>query len=51
MSQLMSIFPLTTDHFQVYWGGKTFGFTKVSGLSIENGVIDIGKEIRLNRVI
>ncbi len=30
---IMSTQPLTTNHFQVEWGGTRIGFTEVSGLS------------------
>ena len=30
----MNIYPLTTNRFQVDWGGTRMGFTEVSGLSI-----------------
>lgn len=30
----MSTYPLTTNHFQVEWGGTRIGFTEVLGLSI-----------------
>ncbi|NEN22341.1 phage tail protein [Cryomorpha ignava] len=30
----MNTYPLTTNHFQVEWGGTRMGFTEVSGLSI-----------------
>jgi phage tail-like protein len=34
------IYPLSNFHFQVDWGGTRIGFTEVSGLNIENDVID-----------
>ena len=34
IKQLMSNYPLTTNHFRVEWGGTRVGFTEISGLSI-----------------
>ncbi len=36
----MANYPLPNFHFQVEWGGTRIGFTEVSGLSIENDVIE-----------
>ena len=36
----MANYPLPNFHFQVEWGGTRIGFTEVSGLSIENEVIE-----------
>lgn len=33
-------YPLTKFHFLVEWGGTRIGFTEVSGLSIENDVVE-----------
>lgn len=35
IKRLMSNYPLTTNHFQVEWGGTRLGFTEVLGLSIK----------------
>ena len=34
------IYPLPNFHFQVNWGGTRVGFTEVSGLNIENDVVE-----------
>ena len=34
------IYPLPNFHFQVNWGGTRVGFTEVSGLNIENDVLE-----------
>jgi len=36
----MATYPLPKFHFQVQWGGTRIGFTEVSGLTIENEVIE-----------
>lgn len=36
----MANYPLPKFHFQVDWGGTKIGFTEVSGLNIENKVIE-----------
>lgn len=36
----MANYPLPKFHFQVEWGGTRIGFTEVSGLNIENEVIE-----------
>ena len=36
----MANYPLPNFHFLVEWGGTRIGFTEVSGLSIENEVIE-----------
>ncbi|MEZ5195935.1 MAG: phage tail protein [Bacteroidales bacterium] len=36
----MSNYPLTTNHFQVEWGGTRISFSEVSGLIIENEPIE-----------
>lgn len=36
----MATYPLPKFHFQVDWGGTRIGFTEVSGLTIENEVIE-----------
>lgn len=36
----MAEYPLPKFHFQVEWGGTKIGFTEVSGLEIENEVIE-----------
>jgi len=36
----MSTYPLSAYHFIVDWGSSSAGFTEVSGLSIENEVIE-----------
>lgn len=33
-------YPLTKFHFLVEWGGTRIGFTEVSGLSVENDVVE-----------
>lgn len=33
-------YPLTKFHFLVEWGGSNIGFTEVTGLTIENDVIE-----------
>lgn len=33
-------YPLSKFHFRVEWGGSNIGFSEVSGLSIENDVIE-----------
>lgn len=36
----MATYPLPKFHFRVEWGGSTIGFSEVSGLNIENKVIE-----------
>jgi phage tail-like protein len=36
----MADYPLPAFHFQVEWGGTRIGFSEVSGLTIENQVIE-----------
>ncbi len=36
----MANYPLPKFHFRVEWGGSKIGFTEVSGLNIENEVIE-----------
>src|SRR3990172_3612106 len=36
----MANYPLPVFHFQVQWGGTNLGFAEVSGLNIENQVIE-----------
>lgn len=36
----MRNYPLSTNHFQIEWGGTRIGFTEVSGLSIEVELIN-----------
>ncbi len=36
----MANYPLPKFHFQVEWGGARIGFTEVSGLAVENEVIE-----------
>ncbi|MGY3051895.1 phage tail-like protein [Pedobacter sp. UYEF25] len=36
----MANYPLPKFHFQVDWGGTKIGFTEVSGLNIENKLIE-----------
>jgi len=36
----MANYPLPAFHFRVDWGGSTFSFTEVTGLNIENQVIE-----------
>lgn len=36
----MANYPLIKFHFQVEWGGTKIGFTEVSGLDVENEVIE-----------
>jgi phage tail-like protein len=36
----MAIYPLPKFHFRVEWGGSTIGFSEVSGLNIENKLIE-----------
>ncbi len=36
----MADYPLPKFHFQVEWGGTKIGFTEVSGLNVETGVIE-----------
>ena len=36
----MATYPLPKFHFQVQWGGTRIGFTEVTGLTIENEVIE-----------
>lgn len=33
-------YPLPKFHFQVQWGGVRLGFTEVTGLTVESGVIE-----------
>lgn len=33
-------YPLSKFHFRVEWGGSNIGFTEVTGLSVENDVIE-----------
>lgn len=40
IKRFMSNYVLTTNHFQVEWGGTRIGFTEVSGLSIETEPIN-----------
>jgi len=40
IKRFMSDYILTTNHFQVDWGGARIGFTEVSGLSIETEPIN-----------
>lgn len=37
---MASNYPLTKFHFLVEWGGTRIGFTEVSGLSVENDVVE-----------
>jgi phage tail-like protein len=36
----MASYPIPKFHFRVEWGGKNIGFSEVSGLNIENKVIE-----------
>ena len=36
----MATYPLPKFHFRVEWGGSTIGFSEVSGLNIENKLIE-----------
>ncbi len=36
----MATYPIPKFHFQVQWGGTRIGFTEVTGLTIENEVIE-----------
>jgi len=36
----MTNYPLSKFHFQVNWGGTQIGFSEVSGLDIENEIIE-----------
>jgi phage tail-like protein len=36
----MATYPLPKFHFRVEWGGSTIGFSEVSGLNIENKIIE-----------
>lgn len=36
----MATYPIPKFHFQVDWGGTRIGFTEVTGLTIENEVIE-----------
>jgi len=36
----MADFPLSKFHFQVDWGGARIGFTEITGLDVENEVIE-----------
>ena len=36
----MATYPIPKFHFQVEWGGARIGFTEVTGLTIENEVIE-----------
>ncbi|HKJ68173.1 MAG TPA: phage tail protein, partial [bacterium] len=36
----MADYPVAAFHFQVEWGGNKIGFSEVSGLNIENQVIE-----------
>ncbi len=36
----MANYPIPKFHFQVQWGGTRIGFTEVTGLTIENEVIE-----------
>jgi phage tail-like protein len=40
IKRIMGNYPLPAYHFTVEWGGQRTGFTEVSGLSIENEVIE-----------
>lgn len=37
---MATIYPLTTFHFTVTWGGTRIGFTEVSGLKYEQEVVE-----------
>lgn len=37
---MASVYPIVTHHFTVEWGGARVGFTEVSGLDSEVGVIE-----------
>ena len=36
----MATYPLPKIHYQVQWGGSRLGFTEVTGLSVENELIE-----------
>jgi len=36
----MATYPIPKFHFQVQWGGTRIGFTEVTGLTVENEVIE-----------
>lgn len=36
----MAEYPITKFHFMVEWGGKNIGFTEVSGLAVEQEMIE-----------
>lgn len=36
----MATYPIPKFHFQVQWGGTNLGFTEVTGLTLENEVIE-----------
>jgi phage tail-like protein len=36
----MATYPLPKFHFQIEWGGANLGFSEVSGLDVENEVIE-----------
>jgi len=36
----MATYPIPKFHFQVEWGGARIGFTEVTGLTVENEVIE-----------
>ena len=36
----MATYPLPKFHYQVQWGGSRLGFTEVTGLSVENELIE-----------
>lgn len=40
IKRIMGNYPLTTNHFQVHWGGSRLAFTEVLGLSIRIEPID-----------
>jgi hypothetical protein len=36
----MATYPLPKFHYQVQWGGSRLGFTEVTGLAVENELIE-----------
>ena len=36
----MATYPIPKFHFRVEWGGVRIGFTEVTGLTVENEVIE-----------
>lgn len=36
----MALYPLPKFHFQVEWGGSKIGFSEVTGLAVENEVVE-----------